>query len=102
MLALCSISRQGNQEKVGEESTQRLQIDALPGYATKGGIVAKKCYRTKYRLFALNRLVRESRCQDMLKRRSLKVGKIDVAPSAISYLALLIQNFIFTHLQQKT
>ena len=30
MLALCSISQQGNQEKVGEEATQQLQIDALP------------------------------------------------------------------------
>ncbi len=78
MLALCSISWQRNQGNVRERATKRRKINALPGYATQCGIAAKRCYRTKHRLFGIDWLVSVRRCQDMLQRHCLKVDKIAI------------------------
>ncbi|EFH86147.1 hypothetical protein Krac_7426 [Ktedonobacter racemifer DSM 44963] len=42
--------------------------DSLPRYAAQIGIAANICYTMVYCLFAVNRLLSQRRCQDMLHK----------------------------------
>src|SRR5450759_4348239 len=65
-------------EKSEQKRGKSRSLDALPQYTTQYGIAAKRCFRARCCLMALDRPGSVKLCQDMLHRRGQHGGKITV------------------------